>query len=873
MGKNIKKIASFIWKGATNLFKKFISLFKNAKTKGFLGKWAIRIVALLLVFFAVAFLWISRSLPSADQFSNRDVLQSTKIFARDGTLLYQSGGNIRRTVIDFSQMNSNVKQSTISVEDKSFYNEGGISIRGILRSAVVDIFHLGASQGGSTITQQYVRNAVLTQKKTFTRKIEEAILSIEVDEKYSKDQVLQFYLNEIPYGRNVYGIQAAAQSYFNIDAQNLDLAESAYLAAMIQAPNHYDPFGPYRQQLDDRKNTVLDLMLQQGYINQQQHDQAKIEQAKFVRSQNSIIAPHFVFYIQNYLEQKYGADTVENGGLQVYTTLDPKLQTDAEQAIDDYSAINTKKYNGNNEALTAIDPKTGQILAMVGSKDYFGTSEPAGCTPGLNCTFEPNVNVATSLRQPGSSVKPYVYGTAFEQPYNMNPASLLYDVVTDFGNYGGKDYIPRDYDLKERGPVSVRSALDGSLNIPAVKTLDIIGVSAATTTMKNFGITTPLSSCSLSLVLGGCEVTLLDHVSGYATFATEGVHHQATGILKITDSSGSTLEEYKDKSSTVMDPQAAYEIDNILTDNSARAYVFGANSPLQIPGRTVAAKTGTTQNYRDGWTLGFTPSLAAGVWVGNNDGTNLKGGSDGVVVAAPIWNDFMKKALANTPNEDFPVPQGIQTVTIDSLSGLLPTQYSPSTKTDVFASYSVPTTSDNIHIPSSETLCSQYNNCPASGVYTILKSEKPNDPAWEQPVESWATAHGYIYPIGNIVNTPTNDNNNTGNTQNNNTNNDQPQAPENPGNPPEAKILSPGDGAETGSLVTITVEGIPDNSNGNNITRMDLLLDGSILQSVNNTSTTSFNLNGLSDGQHTIALHVVDDQGNTGDTSITINTK
>ena len=285
-----------------------------------------------------------------------------------------------------------------------------------------------------------------------------------------------------------------------------------------------------------------------------------------------------------------------------------------------------------------------------------------------------------------------------------------------------------------------------------------------------------------------------------------------------------------------MDPQAAYEIDNVLTDNSARTYVFGANSPLQIPNRTIAAKTGTTQNYRDGWTLGFTPSLAAGVWVGNNDGTNLKGGSDGVVVAAPIWNDFMKKALANTPNEDFPVPQGIQTVTVDSLSGLLPTQY---------------------------------YNCPASGVYTILKSEKPNDPAWEQPVETWATAHGYTYPIGNVVNTPTNTNTDTANPQNNS----PTQTPQNPGNPPEAQILSPGDGSETDSSLTIAAEGIPDDSNGNTITRIDLLLDGSIIQSVNDTSSTSFNLNGLVSGQHIIAVHVVDNQGNTGDTSITINTK
>ncbi len=860
MNINFRNIADQFIEMQKNLFRRIQRI---VKSPGFWKKfttWVLRGIALVLAIIAITFIVVARDLPSPDQFSDRDVQQSTKIYARDGSLLYEVHGEVKRTVIPYSDMNSNIRDAVISIEDKNFYHEGGISYRGILRAVFVDLFHLGASQGGSTITQEYVRNAVLTQQKTFTRKVKEAILSIEVASHFTKDQVMEYYLNEIPFGRNAYGIQAASQAYYGVDAQSMDLAQSAYLAAIIQAPSHYDPLGPYRQQLDDRKNTVLDAMLQQGYITQQQHDDAKREVVKFNKSTNSIVAPHFVFYIENYLEQQYGNDAVENGGLQVYTTLDPNLQKDAEQAIDDYSDVNEKKHNANNEALVAIDPKTGQILAMVGSKDYFGTSEPAGCKPGVNCTFEPNANVATSLRQPGSSVKPYVYGTAFEQPYDEAPATLRTDVVTDFGSYGGKDYIPHDYDPIQRGPVDIRSALDGSLNIPAVKTLDIIGVDAATKTMHDFGITSPLQNCGLSLVLGGCEVTLLDHVSGYTTFADEGVHHQETGILKVLDDQGNTLEQFQDKASQVMDPQAAYEIDNVLSDNSARAYVFGANSPLKISGRTVAAKTGTTQNFHDGWTLGFTPSLAAGVWAGNNDGTLLKSGSDGVVVAAPIWHDFMVKALGNTPNEDFTVPNGIQTVTVDALSGLLPTQYTPSTKQDIFASYAVPTQYDNLHIPASSTGCSNDNSCPASGIYTELHSEMPSNPAWENPVLQWGLANGYTYPPGGIS-FGDGSGSGGGTTQ-------VPGA--DAGNPPTAQIISPADGSTVSNSFNVQAEGVPDQGNGNSITRIDFLIDGAIVQSIANTANTLFSVNGLSSGSHVLAIHVVDNQGNTADTSISV---
>ncbi len=636
-----------------------------------------------------------------------------------------------------------MQEATIAIEDKNFYHEGGISPTGIIRAAITDLLSLHKSQGASTITQQFVKNALLTDNKSWDRKIREAILAIAIDARFSKAQILQFYLNEIPYGRNAYGVEAAAETYFGIHATNLDLAQSAYLASIPQAPTYYNPSGPNRAQLDARKIIVLQQMKDQGYITDAQLQQAQNEKVAFVDVTNNIVAPHFVMWIQNYLAQKYGEQTLENGGLQVYTTLDPHLQQLAEKAVADGVATEAKKYNANNAALVAMDPKTGQVLAMVGSANYVGTSTPAGCTPGKNCLFEPDVNVAISPRQPGSSFKPYVYVTAFSKPFDYTPATPLYDVVTDFGTYNGKDYIPHNYSGESYGLVNMRKALAGSLNVPAVKTLDLIGVDNAVQTAHNLGITSPLSDCGLSLVLGGCEVTLLDHVAAYSVFANGGVRNPETAILKIVDSNGNILEQYQPQPQQVLDPQANYELISILTDNNARTFVFGANSPLTLPGRLVAAKTGTTQNWHDGWTIGFTPSLVAGVWAGNNPGpgtpgSDLKQGSDGVVVAAPIWNAFMKAALGTSTPETFPVPPGIQQVTVDDASGLLPTQYSPSTHVDTFASYSVPTTYDNVHInlpiDSTTGLPATALTPPSQIIYrvcAVYHSEMPNNPNWK----------------------------------------------------------------------------------------------------------------------------------------------
>lgn len=817
--------------------------------------WAFRLTALGIVFIALLFLYYTHDLPDPNKLLDRNVPQSTKIYARDGSLLYEIHGEYKRTLVKLDQISPYLKNATVAIEDKDFYKHGGISYTGIARAVLTDILHGKKAQGGSTITQQFVKNALLTKDKSWDRKIREIILAIAIDSRFSKEDILKLYLNEIPYGRNAYGAEAAAQSYFNKPAKDLTLAESAYLAAIPQSTTYYNPFGPHRDALDNRKNTVLNTMLAQGYINANDAQKAKDEKVNFIPLGQGIKAAHFVLWVEDYLANKYGESTLEEGGLQVYTTLDPKLQDIAEQAVKTGVEKSSTKYGANNAALVAIDPKTGQVLAMVGSKNYFGKSEPAGCNPGKNCTYEPNVNVAVAQRQPGSSFKPYVYVTAFKKDFSYSPASLLMDVVTNFGTYNGKSYIPHNYNNESYGPVSMRQALAGSLNVPAVKTLDLVGVNNATQTAHDLGITSPLADCGLSLVLGGCEVRLLDHVAAYSVIANEGVKNSETAILKILDKNGKTLEEFKQNSQEVLDSQAAYELINIMTDNSARAFVFGANSPLTLNDRPVAAKTGTTQNWHDGWTLGFTPSLAAGVWSGNNDGTLLKKGADGVLVAAPIWHEFMQKALAGTPAEAFAVPSGITQRVVDTVSGKLPTEATPQTKTEIFASYSVPTSFDIIHQKIAyDIITGQLATnltAPQNITYqnfTVLHSERPQNLNWEQPVLEWAAGHGYTYPPDMAL--PS----------------EEPK-PSGQQGAPTLDILEPGDGQIINQLpFLINISAI----SGNGIARIDLSIDGQFYQS-SNTWPFVFNVNkNLNDGNHTIAAVATDKQGLTADTSTTI---
>lgn len=814
--------------------------------------YAFRTLALGVLFVAILFLYYAKDLPDPNKLLERNVPESTKIFDRDGGLLYEIHGEYKRTLVELNDISPFLKNATIAVEDKDFYNHGGISFTGIARAVIVDILTGKKAQGGSTITQQFVKKSILTDDKSFDRKIREIILAISIDSRFSKEQILKLYLNEIPYGRNAYGIEAASNSYFNKSAKDLTLAESAYLAAMPQAPTRYNPFGPNRQSLDNRKNTILSLMREQGYINEEQEKKAKEEKPEFNKISTGIKAPHFVLWVQDYLANKYGEKTLEEGGLKVYTTLNSKLQNIAEEAVKNGVEKYSKKYNSNNAGLVAIDPKTGQILAMVGSKDYFGDVSPEGCTAGKNCLFEPNVNVALSQRQPGSSFKPYVYVTAFKKEFGFAPATMLMDVVTNFGTYNGKSYIPGNYNGQSYGPISMRKALAGSLNIPAVKTLSLVGVENAVQTARDLGITSPLADCGLSLVLGGCEVRLLDHVAAMSVIANQGVKNEKTPILKIVDKDDKIIEEFKPNPQNVLDPEAAYEVISIMTDNDARSYVFGPSSPLILQGRIVAAKTGTTNNWHDGWTMGFTPSLAAGVWSGNNDGTLLKKGADGVLVAAPIWNEFMKKALEGTPAEEFPIPTGIQKITVDEVSGKLPTGATPSTREEIFTSYNAPTDYDNVHISvaiDSSTGQPATNLTPSNlityKIYSVLHSERRDNPDWETPVVDWALAHGYSYPPEEIINSQTGNN----------------------GQNISATILEPQEGTSI-SKIPFQV-----NVNVNSsfaITRVDLSIDGEFYQSLSN-SPFIFSVNkNLSKGTHTIAIRAVDATGATAEASTTV---
>ncbi len=830
---------------------------KHSKHSGGKAKkvltWLLRATAVGVLLLTVMFIYFAKDLPDPNKLVSRTVPESTKIFSRDGQLIYEVHGEIKRTQVGLDQISPYLKQATVAVEDKDFYNNNGISIKGILRSMYKDVLALEKRQGGSTITQQFVKNAILTNEKRWSRKIKEIILSLEINAKFSKDDILKLYLNEIPYGKNAYGVEAASQTYFNKHAKDLTLAESAYIAAIPQAPTRYNPFGPNRQLLDDRKNLILRFMREQGYITVEQESQAKEEKVTFNKIKTGITAPHFVLYVQDYLAQKYGEKTLQEGGLKVYTTLDTHLQEIAEQSVKEGVEKSVKRNKNNNAALVAMNPKTGEILAMVGSKDYFADPEPAGCNPGKNCVFEPSFNVATSERQPGSSIKPYIYATAFNKQFKYAPASLIMDVVTNFGKFGNKDYIPKNYNFQQHGPLSMRQALAGSLNVPAVKTLALVGVDNAVQTLRDVGFTSPLSNCGLSLVLGGCEVKLLDHVAGYAVFANGGVRNEKTAILKVENKDGSVLEEYKPHPEQVVDPEAAYEIVSIMTDNNARSFIFGANSPLTLPGRPVGAKTGTTQNWRDGWTVGYTPSLVAGVWTGNNDGTLMRQGADGVVVAAPIWHQFMQEALKDTPSEDFPVPSGITKIEVDSLSGKLPTSYSPSTKTEVFADYALPTEQDNVHLP---VVVDTRTNQPATNetpeefkgtrVYTVLRSEKPDNPNWENPVIAWAQANGFEYPpnLGTIIAPSENQT-------------------------VDISIVDPVDESTLPAepfKVTVTA------ASKNSIARVELLIDGESLQSLS-TTPFSFAVNKkLTGGSHTITAKAIDLAGNTATTSIQVTT-
>ena len=639
--------------------------------------WGIITFFILVVLFILTFFYYSRQLPNPNNWQNRKIIQSTKIYDRDNkNLLYEIHGEEKRTIIPFDEIPKVIKDATIVAEDAEFYNHSGVNIRGILRAAWADIKGGALLEGGSSITQQLIKNAYLTPERTFSRKIKEVILAIALERRYSKDEILNFYLNQIPYGSNSYGIEAAAQTYFNKRAKDLSIVEAAYLTSLPRATSYYSPYGNHGEELKSRANYILGRMHELKYISDDEYNSALKTTVNFISQKTNISAPHFVMFIRDYLTEKYGDDLIEKGGLKVTTTLNFDLQKIAEKAITDGAKIN-ESYHARNASMVAIDPKTGQILAMVGSKNYNGDPEPEGCEPGKNCQFEPFVNVATRLRQPGSSFKPFVYATAIKNGYT--PDTIVWDIPTEFnplcswnGNAeNGVDqetcYKPKNYDGNFRGPVTLKQSLANSLNIPSVKILYLTGINNSIDTAESLGITTlkDRSRYGLSLALGAAEVKLLEMVSAYGVFSQEGIKHDPIGILKIEDGNGQILEEYRNQEQKVLDERVAREINDILSDNNARAPLFGLYSSLSLGDRPAAAKTGTTQDSnsfdkaKDAWIIGYTPSLVAGVWVGNNDNTPVdKSGSS---AAGPIWREFMLQTLKDTPLENFTKPEPILT--------------------------------------------------------------------------------------------------------------------------------------------------------------------------------------------------------------------
>lgn len=623
---------------------------KNKSIFKFLFKELILIslsIFVVLTFIAIGlFTYLVVETDLGDGLYNRNIPQTSFIYDRTGEyVLYKMHGEENRIIISHDEIPDTIRIATIAAEDGAFYRHCGVDPLAILRALKKNIATNSISQGGSTITQQLARNVFLSREKTIQRKIMEAVYAIKIERKYSKDEILDSYLNQVPYGSNAYGIEAAAETYFGKPAKELTLDEAAMLAVLTKAPTTYSPYGNQKDLLISRQKEILTRIAEDNLESRQAVANAlKVDTLnKVVPFTQPIAAPHFVFYVIDQLEKQYGQKVLEESGLKIYTTLDWDKQQLAEQIIRDSSDDILKKYGASNAALVAIDPQTGQILTMVGSKDYFSES------------IDGQVNVAISPRQPGSSFKPLVYAKAFEDGFQ--PDTLVLDAQTNFGPDGtGEDYIPRNYDGRFRGVISIRQALAGSLNIPAIKTLREVGLSDAIEMAHRLGITTlnEPERYGLSLVIGGGEVTLLDETSGFSVFANDGKRNPVDPILKIIDSKGSIIQKNTAPNMPVLDPQVARKINSILSDNRARAPIFGLNNKLFIPGRTVAAKTGTTQEFRDGWTVGFTPHIAVGVWVGNNNNQPMLPGSDGSFVAAPIWNQFMSQVIQEYPNTSFP---------------------------------------------------------------------------------------------------------------------------------------------------------------------------------------------------------------------------
>ncbi|MEK7612613.1 MAG: transglycosylase domain-containing protein [Patescibacteria group bacterium] len=667
-------------------------------------------------------LWAATlQLPDLASLQERKLEQSVKIYDRTGqVLLYDLHDKMKRTIVPLESISPRVAQAMLSIEDPEFFTHGGIKPLAIVRAIFYNVLitlHItsGYTQGGSTITQQVVKGSVLTNDRTFARKLKEWILALKLEKALPKEKILELYLNQVPMGGSMYGVEEASMTFFGKHASDLALPEAAYLAAVLPAPTRLSPYGSHTDQLEVRKNLVLDKMFEHGYITDTERAEAQAAHVTFVPPRDtSIQAPHFVFFVRQYLEDKYGIDALEEGGWRVITTLDAELQVKAEEVLHAGALSNAAKFNATNAALVAIDPKNGGILAMVGSRNYFDTEIPGAY----------NVAAMKPGRQPGSAFKPFAYAEAFRKGYT--PDTVVFDVRTQFStacaaftfNSEGECYSPVNYDNNFRGPMSLRNALAQSINIPAVKVLYLAGLKNTIRFAKSMGITTldDPARYGLTLVLGGGEVTPLEMTSAYGVFAQDGVRYEPTPVLRVEDGGGNIIEDNEHPiGEQVLERDVAQKINDVLSDSVARE-PLGVNAVLSFPGYDVALKTGTTDDYRDGWTIGYTPSFALGMWVGNNDNTPMQKGRVSGLVVGPMWSEVMRYALAKYPNESFSRAE-----------------YTPATKAALNGAWQTPGSDDNIH----EILYWVDKDNP-TGPPPSNPADDPQFQLWDPPVIGWS---------------------------------------------------------------------------------------------------------------------------------------
>lgn len=690
----------------------------------------------VIVLFSILLIWVSTfRIPSLETIEERKIGQSTKIYDSTGKiLLYDVYQNAKRTAVPFEEISSYIKEAVVSIEDKDFYTHKGFKPTSFIRAVVVNMLSAEFAQGGSTITQQVVKNSILVGDKTITRKLKEIALSLKLERVISKDQILSMYLNENPYGGTVYGVEEASQVFFGKSSRDVTLAEAAYLASIPQRPSYLSPYGFHKDELDNRKNLVLKEMLEDGKITGDEYEVAKNEKVVFQPKSNfGIKAPHFVMFVKEYLENKYGKDVIEQGGLRVTTTLNYDLQAKAEQIALKYATINTTNFNGTNDAFVAIDPRTGGILTMVGSRNYFDKE------------IDGNFNVTTAKRQPGSTFKPFVYAQALIKGYT--PETVLFDLKTQFSTKCPKEnltsengcYSPSNYDDNFRGPMTMREALAQSINVPAVKTLYLAGITESINLAKNLGITSlgDANLYGLTLVLGGGEVSLLEMTSAYGVFANDGVRNPYISILKVEDNKGNILEEAKPRPVNVLDSEVARNISDMLTDNVARTPLYGANSIIYFGGRDVAVKTGTTNDYRDAWTIGYTPNVVVGTWAGNNDNSPMAKKVSGLIVA-PMWREFMDEVLKATPQENFIKPVKEDSYDLKPvLRGKWQGGISNITNSGVDYNSIQEVLSGGVH-----SILYWLDKDNPRGNNEVIPESDPQFERWEYPITLWAQARG-----------------------------------------------------------------------------------------------------------------------------------